>query len=143
MSSTVKEELVFVISGYTSIPCREYYNDEEAIALVGRVPFTNYFVGIGDEEVEFPESRPRGYYIKKSTINLLMFAKTIDQSDLQLNLNSIYDTIYTAKSRGIWPSMQNLLSAKVLGAEAQEPINDKVFFVRIPVEITELFSSNY
>lgn len=135
---SVKSELVILISGYTGIPAQEYYSDEEAIDSLGRTPFTNYFVGVGDEEVEFPASRPRGYYIKKSTINLLMFCKANSHSDLQTNLNSLYSTIYTAKASGVWASMPNLLQAKVLTADPEEKINEKVFMTKIPVEISEL-----
>lgn len=141
MSSTVKNELVILISGVVGIPAREYYSDIEAIDALGRVPFTDYFVGVGDEEVEFPISRPRGYYIKKSTINLLMFCKANVHDQLQLNLNSLYDTIYEAKANGQWAAMPYLLQARVLTADPEEQINEKVFMTKIPVEISELIQA--
>ena len=135
-----KSELKKLLSSGGAYTVEEYYSDAEAINSIGRIPFTDFFVAIGDEEVEFPESRPRGYCIKKATINLLLFCKANSHELLPTTIDTIYALIYTAKAKDIWTNMPNLLQAKVLSAEPEEGVTDKVFFVRIPVEITELIA---
>ena len=141
MSSTVKEELVILISGVVGIPSKEYFNDEEALLQFSKTPFIDFFVAVGDEIVEYPASRPRGYYLKTSTINLILFCKDNIRDQLQININTIYDIIFKAKHMNYWNAMPYLLQAKALASEKEVSVNDKVFYTIIPVEITELINS--
>ncbi len=137
--SASKTELVALLNSEAGkILAKEYFNDEEALAQFSKTPFEDFFVGAGDEEVEYPASRPRGYYIKKSIINLLVFVKDNARTALPGKINEIYTLIYDGKSKNYWKNMDTLLQARALTAEPEEKINEKVFMVRIPVEISEL-----